>query len=342
MRKFFLPVILISVLSLIARADCNAQLADLKVGQGTLKIGTVLQAGYDYSNAEDSTAVNGQFTLNRARFLFWGEMVPGKVKYFVQNEMRNGLGILDYKMIFTDLIPKTTVSVGRWLPNFTHYMPRHTGKLDMINYPLFLIDSRFNYAVWRQTGIQTNTVTENMDITTGIFNGPNNNINDNNDGKDVLLRAGYKPKTDFAKVKVGAYTWLGNLLFAEESDMAYNRFGFFGLVNAEKFTVNGELVLGRDEQPGGADDLKSMGLYGHAEYRVNPHVGILGRVEVMDPNTDTGNDRWTWITIGLNRYIESYHAMVYVNYIHRIEENDWGTGSTIKNDVLLLQFQVSI
>jgi len=73
-----------------------AQLTEIKVGKGDLKLGGILQTGYDYSFAEDEDGVNGQFTLNRARFLLWGTIVPNKVKYFVQTETRNGVGVFGF------------------------------------------------------------------------------------------------------------------------------------------------------------------------------------------------------------------------------------------------------
>ncbi|MDZ7261011.1 MAG: OprO/OprP family phosphate-selective porin, partial [candidate division KSB1 bacterium] len=331
MRKLLILLTVITMVALVLNTVSRAQ-TEIKVGKGDLKIGGILQAGYDYSFEEDSLAVNGQFTMNRARFLFWGTIVPDKVKYFVQTETKGGVGVLDYKMIFINLLPKTSITVGRFLPNFTLYMPAPTSKLDMINYPLFLIDTRYNYAVWRQTGVQTETVTDLVDFNLGIFNGPKDNIKDDNDGKDVLLKAAFKPAVDFAKIQVGGYTWLGNFLLAEDADLAYNRFGFFGTLTHEKFTVNAELVLGSDEQSGGAKDVKSQGFYGHIGYKVLPELEILGRYEYMDPNTDTNDNGWTWITLGVNRYIESINAMIYLNYIMKLEENDWGQKDKIKND----------
>ena len=347
----------------VASVAC-AQMADIKVGKGDLKIGAILQAGLDYSLADDTTAtgaqnVNGQFTLNRARFLFWGTIVPDKVKYFVQTETRNGVGALDYKMTFVDYIPQTEITVGRFLPSFTYYMPRHTGKLDMINYPLFLIASKtpegvkgnfWDYAMWRQTGVQITTKVENFAdwaFTGGLFNGPADNIADNNDAKDVLLRADFMPKTDFGKIVIGGHAWLGNLLLADDEDCAYNRFGFFGVLMHEKATVVAELVMGSDEEAhfdaakNEWTDRSSMGFYGHAEYKVNPEIGILGRFDFFDQNTDVDDNAWTWITFGVNYYIESYNAMMYLNFIHKEEQNDWGAKESLDNDVIQLQFQVS-
>ena len=346
MKKLFVLLCAAAILAIGLTGSSFAGPAGIKIGKGDLKIGAILQAGFDYSLAEDSLAVNGQFTFNRARFLLWGTIVPDKVQYFVQTEAKGGAGALDYKMILLGFIPKTSITVGRFLPNFSLYMPAPTSKLDMINYPVFITGGAAagmtvpGYAMWRQCGIQTATKMDPVDFNVGLFNGPTNNMSDANDAKSVLLRAGFTPKTEFAKITVGGYGWLDNLLMAEDEDLAKNRFGFFGTLKKAELTVKGELVMGSDEQQVG-DDVKSQGFYAHAGYKVSPQIEVLGRFDSFDPNTDVEDNAWTWITLGANYCLDSYNAMIYLNYIMRLEENDWGTGETIKNDEIRLQFQVA-
>ena len=52
-------------------------------------------------------------------------------------------------------------------------------------------------------------------------------------------------------------------------------------------------------------------------------------------------DAETWITVGVNHYIESWHAMIYLNYIMKMEQDDWGAPESIDNDLIVLQFQVA-
>lgn len=349
MKKTVIVMMLITILVFVFSTISSAQLAEIKVGKGTLKMGGILQAGYDYSLAEDSISVNGQFTLNRARFLFWGEIVPGKVKYFVQTETKGGLGVLDYKMIFVNVLPNTDICVGRFLPNFSLYMPSATSKLDMINYPLLVS----NYAMWRQAGVQSTTKLNNLCFNVGIFNGPVNNTKDNNDAKDVLLRAGFKPDLGFGKVCVGGYAWLGNFLFAEDEsynkDLAYNRFGFFGKLKMNELTAKVEMVMGSDEDAyynvskNELETRKSLGYYAHVGYKITPEIELMGRYDFMDSNTDgdVKKDSQNWITLGANYCIEKHNAMIYLNYIIKSEEDNWGYDDEIKNDMLQLQFQVA-
>jgi len=399
MRK----LLVLGIVLLFVASVASAQLAEVKVGKGDLKIDAILQAGFDYSMEEDeattygydeyidwdgdginddttfvpvytTSGLNGQFTMNRARLLLSGTICPDRVKYFVQLEFRGSPAIKDYKMILLNYIPKTDIAIGRFLPNFTHYMPMHTGKLNTINYPLFLIDSRYNYAMWRQVGFQTTTTVENFAkwaFNVGVFNGMGvlsgpeankDNFSDNNDAFDVFLRADFTKEIPASWIHFAAYAWMGNLLMKTDpdpyeacGDRATNLFGFFGEYQHEDMlTVKGEIVIGTEEQSEwefvpaenklkcvDCDDLKSMGFYAHAEYKVNPQWGILGRYDQFDPNTDLEDDAWTWITFGVNHYIDSWNAMIYLNYIAKLEQNDWGATEKIKNDVVLLQFQVA-
>jgi hypothetical protein len=216
MKKLTFMAIAGILFSLLISNSILAEEAGITVGKGTLKIGGILQAGFAY-NLEDEAGIDA-FTLNRARFLFFGAIVPEKVKYFVQTETVGSPSILDYKAQFF-YIPKTEIAVGRFLPNLTLYMPYHTGKLEMINYPLFVIyrdptTKKFLYSPWRQVGIQTTTQTDYVDFNVGIFNGADepNNTTDNNDVKDFLLRADFKPPLDKAQIRVGGYAWIGSAL----------------------------------------------------------------------------------------------------------------------------------
>ncbi len=325
----------------------HAELGTIKIGSGDMTISGVFQSRLHHSLAEDSLAVNDYFTLNRARLILSGTIVPDKVKYFVQTEFCNAAPILDYKMIFVNLLPQTDVAVGRFLPNYSKYMPMNTGMLDFVHYPL-LLDDVWGCGPWRQVGLQTTTHIENSmmwDFNIGVFNGIDqiNNTTDINDAKDVMLRADMTKELSAGKFHVAGYGWLGNLLLAEDNDLATNNFGGFAEYLGERIEVGGELVMMSNEMPGDMDDWKGMGFYGQAKYMITPQWGILGRYDNVDPNTDSESkdDAWTWITFGVNHYFDSYHAMVYLNYIARMEQGDWGSDDTIKNDLIVLQFQVA-
>jgi hypothetical protein len=110
-----------AVLFLLGSIPSVAQ--SLETGLGTLKLGLILQPTLSWTQSELSPSTS--LTMKRARFLLFGEIIPGKVKYFVQTETVGSPSLLDMKLQFYYL-PKTEVAIGRFLPSFTHYMPMST------------------------------------------------------------------------------------------------------------------------------------------------------------------------------------------------------------------------
>ncbi|KPL02612.1 MAG: hypothetical protein AMJ90_05330 [candidate division Zixibacteria bacterium SM23_73_2] len=375
MKKVIFVVLTVILFSLLVSNLAFSQLAEVKVGKGTLKIGGILQAGFTY-NLEDSMGFDS-FTLNRARILLWGDIVPNKIKYFVQTETYNvSKGevipvILDYKAQFF-YIQKTEITVGRFLPNFTLYMPYHTGKLEMINYPL----TTQRYAVWRQVGIQTTTQTDYVDFNLGIFNGyPANNFSDNNDAFDFFGRVDFKPPVDEAKIRFGGYAWLGNAdpggNLTDSGTVKWNRFGGFAMADykaSEKVTLRfrGEFLVASTEYVDPyyctMDSLcttDGQAFFAQIGVQPDPRVEFLARYDHHDPDKDMSyeeyqgtaklyrgsfdngfgmmnDDEEAWLTIGVNYYLEGINSMFYLNYIHKMEPGDKNvqdeTGKWIKEE----------
>ncbi|MCK4585242.1 hypothetical protein KAU13_07495, partial [candidate division WOR-3 bacterium] len=298
--------ILIALCILIFALPLLAQDEGVLAHYGTLKIGGIMQSTFTYNMDEDDNQT--EFALKRSRLLFWGTILNDKIKYFVQTEGVASPYILDTKLIFDNYIPMTSIAIGRFCPNFTHYMPMSTAKLDMINYPL-LVQS---YAMWKQIGIQSATTTDYVDFNLGVFNGYDNDDGggnkwvEDNDAKDVLLAAAGKP-LEF--LKLFGYGWFGNLLMADTLDFARNRFGGGAIVNyplSEEMSVvfKGEFCMGTDEQVEGIDDVNSAGYYAHLGFNVNPQVELLLRYDNIDPDTDADDNATTWITLGANYRID--------------------------------------
>lgn len=305
----------------------------IDIGNGTLKVGGILQSTVNYY--QDTLQPQTSFVMKRARFLLFGSIIPDKVKYFVQTEAVGTPFLLDTKLQFFYL-PKTEVAFGRFLPNFTYYMPMSTAKLDFVNYPLIST----KYAMWRQVGLQTTTMTDYIDLNLGLFNGyPANNWSDNNDAKDFLGRATFKP---FNGIQVFGYGWMGNLLMAEDSDLQNTRFG--GGLSIERklsedgmaITLRGEYLMAGDEDTTG-NTIKSMGYYLQGGFKPKPQFEILGRYEAYDPNTDAGDNAITWITGGVNYYISGTNAMLYLNYVKKINEG----AIDPDDDEVILQAQIA-
>jgi len=106
-----------------------------------------------------------------------------------------------------------------------------------------------------------------------------------------------------------------------------------------------------------SEDIKSLSCYGMAGFNLRMLTRVplefVVRYDYFDPDLDndaggTGqNDELTAITGGVNLEILRRRAMVYLNYIHRIEAwkdvqaPDGGTQTGIEDDEIKLQVQVS-
>jgi len=356
MKKFIFIVFAVILFSLLISNLAFSQLAEVKVGKGTLKIGGIFQAGFTY-NVEDTMGYD-TFSLNRSRILLWGVIIPDKVKYFVQTDFVGSPGILDYKAQFL-YIEKTEIAIGRFLPNFTLYMPAHTGKLEMINYPL----TTLRYAVWRQVGIQSTTKTDYVDFNLGIFNGypannPGKNAKDNNDAFDFFGRVDFKPPVDEAQVRFGGFAWLGNadpgLGQTDSGSVKWNRFGGFAKADykaSENVTLRfrGEFLAASTEylhypHIDSVSTRDGQAFFAHFGMQPDPRVEFLARYDHHDPDKDMSyeefdatsklskgsnsfgimnDDEEAWLTIGVNFYLEGINSMFYLNFIHKMEPGDY-------------------
>jgi hypothetical protein len=352
MRKLTILTISLILVFLFTASFAQA-VTEIKVGKGDLKIGGILQAGFIY-NLEDDAGTDS-FLMKRGRFLFWGTIIPDKVKYFVQLDHAGGVSLLDYKAQFF-YIEKTEITFGRFLPNFTLYMPYSTAKLEFINYPM----TTTKYAVWRQVGIQTTTKTDYVDFNVGIFNGyPSNNFSDDNDAKDFFGRVDIKPPVEQAQICFGGYAWMGNVtpptVFfdtmvhvvpnPDEETFKANRFGGFATADYTKdemsFHFRGEFIMGQDDYLTGpsvseTDTRNSQAYFGQASVQPVKQVEFLARYEAFDPNTDIDDDGISAITGGVNYYMDGINAMLYLNFIHKMEEGD-----EIDNDEVQGQVQIT-
>jgi hypothetical protein len=231
------------------------------------------------------------------------------------------------------------------------------GKLETINYPW----TTTQYAMWRQTGLQTTTKTEFVDFNVGIFNGADqkNNVADNNDAKDFFVRAEVKPPIENAKVRVGGFGWFGSakpvymplgktsdLDIEEDDTLAENKFGGFAKADykMDEMTLKfrGEFVTATcEELPStgkieGVEEFTSQGYFAHIGVQPDPRYEILARFEGYDGDTDVDDNGLTRLTVGGNYYLDGLNAMFYLNYLHTMYEAEG------VDDVGMVQAQVQI
>ncbi|HPM76596.1 MAG TPA: porin [bacterium] len=218
----------------------------VKVGVGSLKIGGVFQAGFNYYVGDETLVQNAdgsysaadrpedmEFIVKRARLLFMGDVIEDRITYLAQLEFAQdsavGMGdiLLDMKMGF-HYIPYTGIYVGRFLPNFTIFGPKSTAKLMLIDYPL--VNAIAPAA--RQTGLDFGVVTPYLDADLGVFNGRaffppivapnanapmgNQNWQDENTAKDIYFNLIGKPPVEGLTIHAGL--WYGMPLDNFEND----------------------------------------------------------------------------------------------------------------------------
>jgi len=339
-----------------------ADLEGVKIGTGTLKMGGIYQAQLYLTNWDNNiqspmygSAKYTTFRSYRARFLFWGVIVPDKVKYFVQLEMVNSPAFLDYKMMLLNYIPKTTVTVGRFLPYWTLYMHKVVSDLELIYYPIV----NTNFAMWRQPGIQTETVIDPVKIYVGCFNGADipNNTTDNNNAKDLMFRLDVMPKLENMKLLVGGEFWMGRRYIDASHNKSTTMFGGFASLDMNKFKFRGEYLMRTLTEgylaPGDVElsDWKSSGFYAMVGYTALDWLEVLGRYDNYDPNTandaldGTDEDGNSAITLGANFMIHKYNAVIALNLVMNSEQykilDNTGDEVDLKNDEAIVQFQIA-
>lgn len=335
MRRVLATAIAVGLAALFLQGSAGAVISAGSSDEMDLNIGAILQAGFVYYTTDQhlGNAAN-TFQLNRTRMIMSGAIIPERVRYFMQAELVNEIAILDYRASFY-FIPKTEVAFGRFLPNFTLYMPYSTASLEMIRYPL----TTQVYGMFRQVGLQTTTVTEHVDFNVGVFNGADivNNFRDNNDAKDLFARVDLKPPLADGEARIGAYYWLNRKSvgpeFTEDADETYsnNRIGIFGKLDYPLSTMllklRAEFLLATDEHgnPDDPDEVDSDAWFAHAGVQLTDNWEVLARYDAHDPNTDDDaeDDSESILTLGVNYYLKDINSMFYLDYgLHMYEEPD--------------------
>jgi len=80
----------------------------------------------------------------------------------------------------------------------------------------------------------------------------------------------------------------------------------------------------------------AQAFFAHLGIQPCPKAEFLVRYDFHDPDTDTDDDGESWITGGVNYYLEGINSMFYLNYIHKAEQ-----GTEIDNDLIVAQVQIT-
>jgi hypothetical protein len=307
----------------------------ITVGTGSLRIGGNFQTTFSWYE-DDAKA--SEFQIQRARLMLHGMIVPDKIGYFVQGDMKRTPYLLDTRLMLY-YIPNTEVYIGRFVPKFTLYMPHGTTRMDFVNYPL----TTSRYAMWRQMGVQFNTQFDSLNLYYGVFNGygfnPStgvleaNDWGDSNDAKDFLLSAIYQIREG---MRISAGVWLGRPVNVETGDdFDAIRYGVFFDWRNPGFHVAAEFVAGEDRHPG-ADTVSSYAALLQGSLILDDNWEILFRYDEWNPNTEISDNDESWFTAGINYSLEGLNTKFFLNYIARMQD-----GKSMKDDEIVLQAQFS-
>ena len=364
--KRLIAVVIVLCLAGIATAQVGSsdnEVTSIKapgITMGNIGIKMNMQSIASYPVGDEGTEENSDFYLKRLRFILYGDVVPDRVGFVFQGEALANPFLLDLKLILKNYIPYTSITFGRFLPNYTYYMPQSTAALDFVEYPL----TTARYACWRQVGIETRTKLSGFDLTLGALNGGDRDSgrhtdswHDNDNAKDFLTRLDYTLQLQGqSNVTFGAYGWFGSdtevyntgavdingaPIMDDVDGLAWTRYGAFTHLHMNGLRATAEMINGTTEHltdPTTGDAVTSVdgfAYFGQAMYRVGDIEGLV-RYGSNDPNTDVDDDAEQRLTFGCNYYFPAQGSMVFLNYMIRTEE-----GTSIDNDLILLQFQIS-
>ena len=297
---------------------------------GSLTLGGIFQF-WGWGKMPPAEESDFEFNLKRARILLWGDIGTSKIDYFLRFEGLKSPFLLDAKLRLF-YIPKTEVAIGRFLPDFSLYMPLLVSQLDTIDYPLVVQ----HYGMWHQVGIQSSTRTGFVDFTFGIFNGPSNSFQDDNDQKDSFFKVNLKPGKGF---QLALYRWQGEPLLTSEAWELARCDGINLQFSARRFSFKAELMRGIKEEldtQGEVLSREGVGGYANLVYQLHPRAELVFRYDYFDINRAFSGNEVYWITPGLNLNLHQEAAVVSVNYVIKREKRN-----KIDNDLLIVQLQIS-
>lgn len=352
----------------------------------SLTVGLILQTSFDakFSNDEGDRY---DFTFQRSRFIFKGHLIDENLKYAFQGDAFGGFSgtteegvdvprpyMLDAKIMYTIPSLDTTITVGRFLPNWGLVMPSLVSRLGAINYPLYDLGATGYMGMWRQVGLNLGFDFGQVALDVGVFNGPVNNWTDDNDAKDVLVGVTYKPLKELNIRLSSMFGFPNHNMKGPDPDdpaetIVLDHWTDLEIKpNLELWYDDGSLtIMGggairyyayNDDTdptalPGGKDSYTSYGFFGHVGYKIIPEVELFARGEYFDYNlpgaaSQKDHDERTRITAGPQFYLEGIHSQIRVNYFLDLYEKNAPTETLDENwsdkadHTVMVQFAVEI
>lgn len=285
----------------------------------------------DFVTKRIRTILTGGFWDERVSFLLQGDLAEA-APFNGPDEVDSGflldarVNIFPFKGFGPEALGGLGIAFGRFIPDFTYYMPRNVGMLDFVEYPL----ATSTFAVWRQIGTEIMYKHKYFEGVFGIFNGvkyryndmgfstewigpgylgatlgDGSNLVDDNRAKDYLVKL--KGKYPDLGIWVEAFAYIGMPEFYDKAsgDHSYGYSMIFGgeagidhrFTDMLKLKLLGGFSARSIDYPDGAT-CNTTACKAYTQTGFFAHVGVqIGRwVEPM-VRIDWLNDRGQFLTI---------------------------------------------
>lgn len=324
-----------------------------------------------------SKSADSQFFVRRARLYLSGNVLE-KLGYKVSFETASS-SILRDAYVYLDYIPHARVTVGQFKVPFGYEGPLALAELPVANRSLagnFIhIPTARDRGVMLSGKVDYGTPDEPMAASywLGAFNGAGQNRSDDNNHKDVALRARFNPL--LGCLTLGGSWYKGSTRQSGGADKDWDRWG--AELEWKPKRIKGAKVLGEfvwnrqyfdtyiarninDTTNTTANPLPPFGRYAHgygwyalAAYRLNGFGGGWGflngfepvaRYDMLDEDTAVTDNERTRTTLGLNYYLaKDTRLMLNYELIHadgRLRERSLQVIDNVSHKLLTTLMQV--
>ena len=269
------------------------------------------------------------FRIRRARLKLKGEILKD-FHYNLQIESLKSPCLLDAAVEF-HFSPSTNLVFGQFKVPFSLENLTSSTALDTINRTRTvekLCPGRDIRSSGRDIGLAVKGRFKNLEYALGIFNGSGINHQDSNENKDISARIVFSP-LEFLSLGISHYNGKYSLEEGAEP-VDKKRTGLETSAAKGGFSLKSEVIFARDAQ------VKKVGWYLQTEFFPLKHLQAVIRYDSFDRDMDTGEDRISVLTFGLNCFF-SKKTKLQVNYEWHGEEE-----TEISNNTILAQFQIGL
>jgi hypothetical protein len=321
----------------------------IDTGYGSLRLGLVLQAGYEFL-PDARQGDRNSFDLHHARLILDGHLMSENLRYLFSGDATEGLAgdrrpgapggemdtdrynvdvpfLLDAKLSWVIPAIGTTISAGRFVPSWGILMQTRPSRLGAINYPLYLYGGEGAIGRFRNVGLDVQIrVIDFLAFEAGIFNGGRNSWGDDNDAKDVIAAILIEPVAGM-QIRAASFFAFPRTIDAIRRDGTPIEHGtethIQPVIEARYQDYGFDVMLGgaasfvERHADDTRDDFYSMGGMAHLGYTlIGDWFQLFARGELWDPNVGHRGDDQIRLTAGPQLFLEGIHSQIRINYIY--------------------------